>query len=60
MDKYLNVELILDVGSAKEQRGRVAKRSQGLDGKAVGRAHSNPIFDKREYGIEFTDGSVDK
>ena len=56
MDKYLNVELILDVGSANERRGRVAKRSWGLDGEAVGRAHANPFFDTREYTIEFTDG----
>ena len=60
VDKYLNVELILDVGSANERWGRVAKRSHGLDGKAVGRAHANPFFDTRAYNIEFTDGSVDK
>ena len=56
----LNVELILDVGSANERRGRVAKRQRGLDGKAVGHAHANPFFDTREYDIEFMDGSVDK
>ena len=60
VDKYLNVELILNVGSANEQCGHVAKHSRGLDGKAVGRAQANPLFDTREYGIEFTDGSVDK
>ena len=60
MDKYLNVELILDVGSTNKRRGRVAKRSRGLDGEAFGHAHANPFFDTREYSIEFTDGSVDK
>ena len=59
-DKYLNVELILDVGSANERQGRVAKRSRVLDGKAVGRVHANPFFDTRQYEIEFTDGPVDK
>ena len=54
--KYLNVELLLDVGSANERRGRVAKRLQGLDGEAVGRAHANPLFDTREYDIDFTFG----
>ena len=49
----------MDVGSANEQRGRVAKRSWGLDGKAVGHAHNNPFFDTSEYDIEFKDGSVD-
>ena len=58
--RILNVELKLDVGLANERRGHVAKRSQGLDGKAVGRAHANPLVDTREYKIEFTDGSVDK
>ena len=60
VDKYLNVELILDFRLANERRGRVAKRSRGLDGKTVGRAHAKPFFDTREYNIEFTDGSVDK
>ena len=56
----MNVDLILEVGSANEWRGRVAKRSQGLDGEAVECANANPLFDTREYDIEFTDGSVDK
>ena len=60
MDKYLNIELILDVSSANERQGHVAKRSWGLDGEAVGRAHANQFFDTREYNIEYTDGSVDK
>ena len=60
VDKYLNIELILDVGSANERQGSVAKGSLGLDGEAVGRAHANPFFDTREYDIEFTDVSVDK
>ena len=60
VDEYFNVELILDVVSANDRRGRVTKRSWGIDGEAVGRAHANPFFDTREYDIEFTDGSVDK
>ena len=43
-----------------ERQGHVAKRSWGLDGEEVGRAHANPFFDTREYDIEFKDGSVDK
>ena len=60
VDKYLNVELILDFGSSNEQRVRVSKCSQVFDGEAVRRAHANPFFDTREYDIEFTYGSVDK
>ena len=59
VDKYLNVELILDVSSVNEWQGHVVECSQGLDSKAVGCAHANPFFDTREYDIEFTDGSVD-
>ena len=60
VEKYLNVELILDVGLANDQRGRVTKRSRGLDGEAVGRAHANQLFDTKEYDIEFADGLVDE
>ena len=60
IDKYLNVELILNVGTNDERRGRVIKRSRGLDGEPIGRAHTNPLFDTREYEVEFTDGTRDK
>jgi hypothetical protein len=60
IDKYLNAELILDVGTNNERRGRVVKRSRGLDGEAIGRAHTNPLFDTREYDVEFTDGTREK
>ena len=60
VDRYLNVEIILDVRSANKWRVRVAKRSRGLDGEAVGHAHTNPFFDTSEYYMEFTDGSVEK
>ena len=51
VDKYLNVELILDVRSANERRGCVTNRLRGLDGEAVGCAHANPFFDTRECDI---------
>ena len=60
VDKYLNMELTLGVGTDDPRRGRVLKRSRGLDGRPTGRAHSNPILDTREYDVEFTDGSVEK
>jgi hypothetical protein len=60
IDKYLNVELIMDVGTNDERRGRVVKRSRGLDGEPIGRSHNNPLFDTREYEVEFTDGSREK
>jgi hypothetical protein len=36
IDKYLNVELIMNMGTNDERRGRIIKRSWGLDGEAVG------------------------
>jgi hypothetical protein len=60
IDKYLNVELTMGIGSDSERRGRVTKRSRGMEGDAIGRAHTNPLFDTREYDIEFTDGTVEK
>ena len=50
-DKYLSCELIMDVGSGNEQKGRVNKRSRGHDGKPIGVAHNNPLFDTREYDV---------
>ena len=47
VDKYLNIELMLDIGLANERQGRVSKRSRGIDGEAVGNAHANPLFDTR-------------
>ena len=60
VDKYLNVKLIMDVGSNDERCGRVVKRLRGLDGEPIGRSHNNPLFDTREYEVEFTDGSREK
>jgi hypothetical protein len=57
LDKYLNAELIFDVGTGNERKGRVVKRAKGTSGEPIGRAHSNPLFDTREYVVEFTDGS---
>jgi hypothetical protein len=36
IDKYLNMELIMDVGTENERRGRVVKRSRGLEGEPIG------------------------
>jgi hypothetical protein len=59
VDKYLNAELMLDVGTREERRGRVVKRAKGTAGEVIGRAHSNPLFDTRQYIVEFTNGTVE-
>ena len=59
LDKYLNAELIVVVGTGSERKGQVVKRAKGTSGEPIGRAHANPLFDTREYVVEFTDGSTE-
>jgi hypothetical protein len=60
IDNYLNAELLLDVSTNNERRGRVIKRAKGNSGEPIGRAHANPLFDTRQYEIEFTDGTRER
>ena len=57
MDKYLNTKLVFDVATGTERKGRVVKRAKGTSGEPIGCAHVNPLFDTREYVVEFMDGS---
>jgi hypothetical protein len=57
VDNYLNVELIMNMGTNDERWGRVVKRSRALDSEPIVRAHANPLFNTREYKIEFNDGT---
>ena len=50
----------MNIGTNDERHGRVVKHSRGLDGEPIGRAHANPLFDTREYEIEFIDGTHEK
>eukprot|EP00957_Ditylum_brightwellii_P012425 938811-Ditylum_brightwellii.AAC.1 len=58
IDQYLTAELILCLGADGERVSRVIKRSWGLDGQSIGRAHPNALFDTCTCDVEFTDGSV--
>jgi hypothetical protein len=55
-----NVELIMNMGTSDERWGRVVKRSRVLHSEPTGHAHANPLFDTREYEIEFNDGTHEK
>jgi hypothetical protein len=57
MDNYLNSELLLPDGD-NLVRARVIKRAKGEDGNPIGLHHKNPLFDTREYTVEFPDGST--
>ena len=56
-DKYIGAELIVGNGHGDGRFGRVTKRVKGLYGEALGRGHTNPLFDTRQYVVEFTDGT---
>jgi hypothetical protein len=59
LDKYLNAELIFNVGTGNECKGRVVKRAKGTSSEPIDCAHSSPLlFDTPEYVVEFTDGST--
>ena len=60
IDKYLNMNLIFDVGTNNDFRGTVVKRSQELDRIAIGNSNTNSFFDTHEYDIYFKDGTQDK
>ena len=57
-DKYIGAELIVDRGDGDKQRGRVSKRAKGKNGEFVGRSHTNPLMDTREY--KFPDGDTER
>jgi hypothetical protein len=37
----------------------VIQRANVTTGQPIGRAHANPLFDTREYVVEFTDGTIE-
>lgn len=57
-DKYLNTEVIFETGG-ELKTGTVVKRARGNDGRPIGRSHSNPMLDSRQYVVEFTDGTTE-
>ena len=57
-DGYLTASVLLPRGGEVLQ-AQVVGRKRDANGNPVGRAHSNPILDTREYEVEFSDGSRD-
>jgi hypothetical protein len=57
-DKYLTAEVQLaNMGTL--QTGTVMRRKRDSDGNPVGRSHTNPLLDTREYEVELQDGATD-
>ena len=60
IDKYLNMNLIFDVGTHDKRSGTVVKRLLVLDGREIIHLCNNPLFGTREYEIELTDSTRNK
>ena len=58
IDKYLNAELIFSVSTISKRQGHVIKHL--CNGNPIGHAHSNPLFDIREYEVKFIDRTTNK
>jgi hypothetical protein len=58
-DRYLNAEVILE-RDGEPVRARVAKRARAETGAPIGRSHTNPLFDTREYDCIFDDGTLER
>jgi len=56
VDHYLNVEVILETDNGPTF-GKVVDRAKHPDGRKIGNPHRNPLFDTREYLVEFPDQS---
>jgi hypothetical protein len=56
-DEYLTAEvLLLNIGEV--MRAKVVARKHDANGNPIGIRNTNPIFDTREYEVEFPDGAT--
>jgi hypothetical protein len=59
-DKYLNAEFIIHRADGDAFRARVTKRAREDTGEWIGRSHTNPVFDTREYGCVLDDSTMER
>jgi len=57
-DQYLLAEVLLPQGG-ELRKAKVSARVRDKDGLPVGKRHSNPLLDTREYEVTFPDGSTE-
>ena len=56
-DEYLMAEVLLpNMGTIA--KAKVTGRKRDVDGNPIGKRHSNPMLDTREYEVEFPDGAT--
>jgi hypothetical protein len=58
-DRYLNAEVVLN-RDGEPLRARVVKRAKSESGTPIGHAHTNPLFDTREYDCIFDDRTMER
>ena len=59
VDNYLKAELVIETKDGP-RKGTIVERAKHPDGRKIGHPHQNPIFDTREYFIQFPDESRDR
>jgi hypothetical protein len=59
-DKYLNAEFIVNRSDGDAIKARVRKRMRSDTGELIGRQHTNPLFDTREYECVLDDGTIER
>lgn len=58
-DRYLNAEVVVE-RDGEPTRARIVKRARLQNGTPIGRLHTNPLFDTREYDCIFDDGTTER
>eukprot|EP00978_Attheya_sp_CCMP212_P042528 scaffold260524_cov34-Attheya_sp.AAC.1 len=60
-DPYLTMELGIPRGDADDELefAKVTKRAKDDEGNSIGRAHTNPLLDSRQYEVQFHNGDTE-
>ena len=58
-DKYIGVEVIMDVLGEGPRSATVRRRVEYLNGEKLGMYHQIPLMDTQEYELEYDDGTHD-
>ena len=57
VDNYLGAEVRLPTDYG-DRLGKITQRKRDMNGNPIGKRHSNPLLDTREYVVEFPDGEI--
>ena len=60
LDQYIGAEVILDEDNPSNLATVKSRVIRDFNGRLVGKGHTNPLLDTREYEVEFMDGTTDR